>query len=147
MIRNARILIGVIAVLIVSLTMVGCDFLGLSGPSGPGELHANIISPTGAVDGAAVLELTGPTGLGSIRTGFGDVFFERDGNTTRVVIILDDPGLLTFHMRVEDVSELPEATVLQVADGNNELRASVSGYEIEWMQLADSDRDFHRSAQ
>jgi hypothetical protein len=50
-------------------------------------------------------------------------------------------------MRVEDVSVLPTATVIQVADGNNELRASVSGYEAEWVQLADSDRDLHRSAQ
>jgi hypothetical protein len=85
--------------------------------------------------------------LGSITSDFGDVFFQRDGNTTRVVLVLDDPGLLTFQMRVEDVSVLPEITVVQVADGNNELRLSVSGYEAEWVQLADSDRDLHRSAQ
>ncbi len=147
MTKTARTLTSVTAALLLAATATGCDFLGLSGPSGPGELHANILSPDGAVDGAAVLELTGPTGFGSLTTDRGDVFFERDGNTTRVVVVLDDPGLITFTMRVEDVSELPEVTVVQVADGNNELRSSVAGYDYEWVQLADSDRDFHRSGQ
>jgi hypothetical protein len=145
--KRARILTSVTAALLFSATVAGCDFLGLSGPSGPGELHANILSPDGAVDGAAVLELTGATGLGSITSDDGDVLFERDGTTTRIVIILDDPGLLTFKMRVEDVSELPNAIVVQVADGNNGLRSSVTDYEVEWVQLADSDRELHRSAQ
>jgi hypothetical protein len=129
------------------VALIGCDVLGLSGPSGPGELHANILNPSGAVDGAAVLELTGPTGQGSITTNNGDVFFQRDGNTTRVVLILDDPGLLTFQLKVDDVSDLPAVTIVQVADGNNELRTSVSEYEAEWVQLADSDRNFDRGAQ
>jgi hypothetical protein len=146
-IGNARSKASVIAVLFVFMTMVGCDFLGLSGPSGPGEIHANIMSPDGAVDGAAVLEITGPTGLGAITSDFGEVYFQRDGNTTRVIIILDDPGLLTFQMRVEDVAELPEVTVVQIADGNNVLRTTATEYEIEWVQLADSDRGLHRSAQ
>lgn len=147
MTKNARITTSVICSLCVSAALIGCDVLGLSGPSGPGELHANILNQSGAVDGAAVLELTGPTGMGSITSGNGDVFFQRDGNTTRVVLILDDPGLLSFQMRVDDVSELPTVTVVQVADGNNELRTSISDYEAEWVQLADSDRDFHRGAQ
>jgi hypothetical protein len=145
--KNARILTSVIISLCVSAVLVGCDVLGLSGPSGPGELYANILSPDGAVDGAVVLEITGPTGSESITSDFGDVFFERDGNITRVVLVLDDPGLLSFQMRVEDVSELPTVTIVQVADGNNQLRTSVSEYETEWVQLSDSDRDLHRGAQ
>jgi hypothetical protein len=67
------------------------------------------------------------------------VFYEHDGSTTRLVVILDDPGPITFRVRVDDVAELPSATVIQVADGDNELRTSLSEYEIEWVQLADSD--------
>ncbi len=147
MTKNVRVRTSVFTLMCVSAALVGCDVLGLSGPSGPGELHANILSPDGSVDGAVILELAGPTGTGSITSDFGDVFFERDGAITRVVLILDDPGLLSFRMRVDDVSELPTVTIVQVADGNNQLRTSVSDYEAEWVQLADSDRDLHRSAQ
>jgi hypothetical protein len=145
--KHARILVSAISVVLISVSVAGCDFLGLSGPSGPGELHANVVASGVANDGAAVLELTGVTGLGSINSDDGDVFYERDGNTTRVVVVLREPGLITFFMRVEDVSEIPSLTVVQVADGNNELRSSISDYDVEWVQLADSDRELHRSVQ
>lgn len=144
--KNPRTLACVISALFFAATVTGCDLLGLSGPSGPGELHAIVVSQN-ALEGASVLELSGPTGLGAILSDDGEVFYERDGTTTRVVVILDDPGQITFYMRVEDVSELPSLTVVQVADGNNELRSSIAGYDVEWNQLADSDRQMHRSAQ
>ena len=143
MTKNARICATVVSALLIPTTALGCDFLGLSGPSGPGALHANVVSPN-AFDGAAVLEITGGLGLGSITSDDGEVFYERDGGTTRLVIILEDPGPITFQIRVDDVAELPSATVIQVADGNNELRTSLSGYDIEWVQVADSDLDLHR---
>ena len=86
-----------------------------------------------------MIELTGPTGIDPIRCDNGQVFFDRDGNTTRVVVILDEPGQISFEMRVADVGELPSATIVQVAGDDNALRTSVSEYEIEWVQLADSD--------
>ena len=138
MTKNARILATVVSALCLSVTATGCDFLGLSGPSGPGELHANIVSPN-AFDGAAVLEISGGLGIGSITSDDGDVFYENDGGTVRLVVILHDPGPITFKIRVEDVAELPSVTVIQVADGNNELRTSLSDYEVDWAQVADSD--------
>ena len=143
MTKHARFCTTVISALLISATALGCDFLGLSGPSGPGELHANIVSAN-AFDGAAVIEITGGLGIGTITSDNGEVFYQNDGGTTRLVVILDDPGPITFQVRVEDVAELPAATVVQVADGNNELRTSVSDYEIEWMQVADRDLDLHR---
>ena len=138
MTKNARILATVVSALCLSVAATGCDFLGLSGPSGPGELHANIVSQN-AFDGAAVIEITGGSGLTWITSDDGEVVYEHDGSTTRLVVILDDPGPITFRIRVDDVAELPSATVIQVADGDNELRTSLSDYEIEWVQLADSD--------
>ena len=146
MTKNARIFMSVVSALLISATVTACDFLGLSGPSGPGELYATIVSPN-AVDGAAVLELTGVSQLGYVRSDHGDIFLSSDGGTTRVVVLLDDPGPIRFHIRVEDVAELPSVTVVQVADANNELRSSLSGYDVEWVQVADSDREFHRSTQ
>ena len=143
MTKNARFCTTIVTGLLLSTTVAGCDFLGLSGPSGPGELHANVVSPN-ALDGAAVLEITGGLGLESITSDDGEVFYERDGGTTRLVVILDDPGLITFRFRVDDVAELPSATVIQVADGDNELRTSLSDYEVEWVQVADSDLELHR---
>jgi hypothetical protein len=133
----------IVSALIICTTATGCDFLGLSGPSGPGELYASIVSPN-TLDGAAVIEITGGSGLGSITSDNGEVFYEHDGGTTRLVIILENPGPITFRVRVTDVAELPSAMVIQIADGNNELRTSLSDYEIEWIQVADSDLDLHR---
>ena len=129
----------------LSSTFAACDFLGLGAPSGPGELHAYITSPNQA-EGAAVLELTSGLSLGTITSNDGDVFYRHEGGTTRLVVILHDPGEITFHMRVDELSEIPSVTIVQVADGNNELRSSVSEYEVEWVQIADGDRYEHRSA-
>lgn len=138
MTKYARLLTTVVSVLLVSVTAAGCDFLGLSGPSGPGTLYATVVSPNTS-DGAALIEITGGLGLGSTTSDHGEVFYEHDGGTTRLVVVLDDPGPITFQIRVEDVAELPSATVIQVSDDTNGLRTSVSGYEIEWTQVADSD--------
>lgn len=138
MTKNVRMLAAFISALCLSAAATGCDFLGLSGPSGPGELHAIIVSPN-AYDGAAVIEMTGGSGLTWLTSDDGEVIYEHDGSTTRVIVILDDPGPITFRIRVEDVAELPAATVIQVADGNNELRTSLTDYDVEWAQVADSD--------
>jgi hypothetical protein len=141
--KEIRLRTSIASALLISAAITACDFLGLSGPSGPGELYANIVSPN-ATDGAAVIEITGGVGLGTITSDDGEVFFQHDGATTRLVVILDDPGPITFRVRADDVAELPSATVIQVADGNNELRTSLSDYEIEWAQVADSDLELHR---
>ncbi len=143
--RNARITASAAVALALSIAFAACDFLGLSGPSGPGELHATVTSSRGTPDGAAaVLELTGLTSPEYIKCDQGQVFHRSDGTTTRVVVVLDGPGPIIFFLRVKDVADLPSGTVIQVADGNNELVSSVEDYEIEWMRVADSDLDAHR---
>lgn len=143
--NNIRLLMPAVFASAVIAAIAACDILN-PGPSGPGELRANIVSPN-ANDGAAVLELTGGAGLGLVTTDNGEAFYQHDGATTRVVVVLENPGLITFMVRVEDVAALPSVTVLQVADGNNELRTSVSGYDVEWVRLADSDLRLQRRGQ
>jgi len=143
--KNSRILSGVISASVMIAAIAACDIFS-PGPSGPGELHANLVSPN-ATEGAAVLEVTGGVGLGLVTTDHGQAFYQADGGTTRVVVILDDPGQITFQIRVQDVAELPSVMVVQVADGSNELRTSLTGYDVEWVQLADSDLDLHSGGQ
>jgi len=144
--KNSRIITSAVSALLLSTAIAGCDILGLSGPSGPGELVANLLSPYPA-EGAAVLEVSGVVGLGPVTADNGEVFYEADGSITRVVVILDDPGQIALHIRTQDVADLPTVTVVQVASGNNELRSSLDGYDVEWVQLADSDLNLRRGIQ
>ena len=146
MTKNSRMITSAVSALLLSVAIAGCDVLGLSGPSGPGELVANLLSPN-PTEGAAVLEVSGVVGLGSVTTDNGEAFYETDGSITRVVVILDDPGQITFNIRTQDVADLPAVTVVQVADGNNELRSSLDGYDVEWAQLADSDLNLRGGTQ
>jgi len=104
-------------------------------PLGPGALEATLVSPNGP-EGAVVLELAGP-GLGAVTVAEGEVFGQADGNTTRLVVIRDIPGQIRFRIQVLERSEPPAATVLEVADGANELRASISGYQVEFTPVID----------
>jgi hypothetical protein len=38
--------------------------------------------------------------------------------------------VIQFHVETEDVGDLPSVRVIQVADGQNELRSSLSAYEV-----------------
>jgi hypothetical protein len=116
--------------------LAGCDLFGPDGPSGPGWLQADLVSPN-ASESAVVLELVGGRGLGSPALEGGELFFEQDGNTLRIVAVLDDPGSIRVDLRTDDVARLPSAAVIQVADGENELRASLEGYEVSFTKVPD----------
>ena len=98
-----------------------------AGPT-PGELEATLISPNGP-EGAAVFEIAA-LGLGPITMQGGQVFTSETGQVTRVVVILDAPGQLAFRIAVDDVDAPPGVTVLEVADGDNNLQPSLSGYGV-----------------
>lgn len=112
-----------------------CDS-GPTGPSGPGQLDALLISPNGA-EAAAVLQLTG-TGIGAIEVEGGNLFRETDGNATRIVVILDEPGNVRFKVHVAERSEPPGVLVLEVADGNNEVRSQLGAYRVEFTPVIDT---------
>jgi len=113
---------------------VGCDDLGPSGPRGPGSIHVDLVSPNGA-EGSAVFELVGGTGLGTVSATGGEVFHEREGDTLRIVVVLDVPGEIGVRIETDDVRDLPSVTVVQVADGHDQLRSSLAGYHVELFQL------------
>jgi len=125
-----------VAACLVLFAVVACDLLGPSGPSGPGWLHIDLQSPNGE-EGAAVFELAGGRDLGVVSLDGGDVFYEPDGSTIRIVVVMDDPGPIRLEIRTEDVAKLPSAAVVQVADGENRLRSSLAGYRLSFTKVPD----------
>jgi hypothetical protein len=93
-------------------------------------LHAVLTSPAGA-EGAAVLELTS-AGLGEVTPVEGRVFARQGAGVVTLIIILDEPGEITFRVSVADIRSPPTVTVLEVADVEDQLRASLEGYEVQF---------------
>lgn len=81
-------------------------------------------------EGAAVVLLLGAP-VASVESDEGQVFFSTRGDTTRVVLVRDEPGPLRFDLRLSDPTSEPTGVVLQVADGQNRLRDDVARYRVE----------------
>ncbi len=120
-----------IAVTVLVLAAVGCG--GDVGPEiRPGFLTASLVSPNGA-EGAALISVVG-VGVGNVESTGGRVFTFSRGDTTRILVVLDSPGVLGFRFSVPDVGSPPVAMVVQVADGGNALRADLSAYRVRFSQ-------------
>jgi hypothetical protein len=89
-----------------------------------------LISPEGP-EGSAVLELTS-AGLGEVFAAEGKLFARQGAGVVTLVIILDEPGDIAFRMSVADIRSPPTVTVLDVADGDDQVREALVGYEVEF---------------
>ena len=96
--------------------------------SAPGTLTARVESPNGA-EGAALIRLIGG-GVAFVEPLTGDLHTSVVGDTTKVLVVLDTPGDVAFRLNVADTTRPPVATLIQVADGQNELRAGLLGYSV-----------------
>ena len=112
--------------------------IGELGNGGP-EANANMIAIREAQaaaaaeigpEGSAVFELTGGADLSVTSSTGGEVFYEHSAGSSRVVIVMDDPGQISFRVETGDVGVVPTVDVIQVADGQDQLRSSLSGYEV-----------------
>jgi hypothetical protein len=139
--RVDRIRRGILLFLLISSPVLACSDLGPGEAKGPGAIHVDLVSPNGA-EGSAVFQMAGGMGLGEVTSFGGEVFYNHDygSETSRVVVILDTPGQIQFKIRTADVRELPEITLIQVADGSDDLRISLDGYRIERVQVEDEGR-------
>lgn len=107
--------------------LFGC---GDEGPEyRPGVRTAVVVSPAG-VEGAALVELRGP-GIEGVSPVEGRVFHHARADTVRVIVVRDDAGELRFAVALADTLNPPRGTVLEVADAGNELRSTVSAYDVE----------------
>jgi M6 family metalloprotease-like protein len=97
-------------------------------PTGPGQFQLEVLG--GYTDDAAiVLELIG-SGISDVTAINGDLYFNNLGTTTRIVVVLREPGTISFLVDVEDVGEPPTVSLIEVANGDNELRTSTTQYTV-----------------
>ena len=115
------------ALAVAALAFAGCE--GSTRPDGPGTLTAALVSPNGA-EGAAILDVVGPV---ESFNGSSDVSVHTTptANGVRAIVVRLSPGALQMSMRVPDVSNPPAITVVEVAGGNDKLRPSISGYQVD----------------
>ena len=111
---------------LLTAAAIGCDS---TPPDNGGGWVATLGAPAGALDGAAVVELRG-AGIQTVTATNGQLFTEATDSTVRVVVVRDTPGTISFNVQLERGSAMPRATVLEVADGNDVLRATPTQYSV-----------------
>jgi hypothetical protein len=81
-----------------------------------------------------VVELTGP-GINAVTPVDGELFVGVAGNTARVVVLPEQPGLIRFLINVDDRSMPPSTRLIEIADSENQLQ-STEGYRFEFQPSA-----------
>lgn len=109
------------------LSLGACDRGGTGSEDG-GEYRVVLESPNGA-EGAAAIELTGP-GIQSVTAPAGRLFTQTAGATTHVVLIHEPAAPIEFRVTMAPGQKPPAARVVEVADGNDQPRASLDGYRV-----------------
>ncbi|MDQ3082932.1 MAG: hypothetical protein M3R07_12050 [Gemmatimonadota bacterium] len=113
---------------LATIALTACDE---STPSdGPGTVTAALVSPNGA-EGAAVVDVAGA--VENISGATGVVVYTTPSPTgTRVILVRAMPGNLEMSFRTQDISRPPNLSVVEVADGNDAIRSSLTGYRVEF---------------
>jgi len=100
-------------------------------PGGSGRLTASLTSPNSS-DGAILLELRGSSIHGvTLSNSSWKMFADSSGTPLRIAIMgsITSGALLTFEVPDVSAASSYTATIVDVADGANKLRAS-SGYAL-----------------
>ena len=99
-----------------------------TGTEDGGEYRAVLQSPNGA-EGAAAIELTGP-GIQSVTASGGRLFSQASNGTTRVVVVHQTAAEIAFRVTMAPGQAPPAARVVEVVDGNDLPRTSLTGYSV-----------------
>lgn len=105
-----------------------------AGPvSGPGKMTATLLSPNGA-EGAALVVLLGDD-VGAVgAVGDTEVYSHAGATSTQVVLINQAGGDLAFQVAVADTTQPPAFVVQEVAGPDDELRAELTEYALEFVR-------------
>lgn len=119
------------------LTLAACD-PGGSGPPEPegGTFHAVLESPNGA-EGAVSLQLTGG-GIASLEATGATLLASTVSGGKRVVVLKEPAGSIEFDLTIERGNDVPEVQVLEVVDGQDQPRASLAGYDVEFTRTGEA---------
>jgi hypothetical protein len=110
------------------VSLGACERGGGTTTEDGGEYRAVLESPNGA-EGAAAIELSGP-GIQSVVASTGRIFTQSAGTTTHVVLVQEPAGAMEFRVTMAPGQAPPAARVVEVADGNDQPRASLAGYRV-----------------
>jgi hypothetical protein len=110
------------------LALAACEGGTGASSSAGGEYLAALQSPNGP-EGAAMLELTGG-GVEAIAAASATLFQQPVNGGVRLMLIREAPGRVEFRLIVAPGSELPTVRVVQVVDGDDNVRPSTDGYEV-----------------
>jgi hypothetical protein len=133
MIPSKRGIARMMAGLALVLCLTGCGD-GSTGPEGPtpGTLTVTLTTPN-ADDGAILLTVSGPD-MTQVTAADGSLYFRHAGGTGAVTAVLvgdvQAGSLLTFHVPDVTAAGSYSATITQVADRSNTVRASLAGYAL-----------------
>jgi hypothetical protein len=94
-----------------------------------GLYYVDLVAPEGHEDGAVLIQLQGG-GIAEAVQVHGRMWSEMSPGGARVLLMTAWPGPLRFQVRLQDAPALPRAEILQVADIDNRLRGSLSGYSV-----------------
>lgn len=114
----------------VMLALAACD----DGPQTPptptgGDYDAVLQGPTSS-ESAALVELTGG-GIEDVQsTGPALVASSPVSGGRRVVVVRTAPGAIGFRVRMAPGSEAPTARIVELADDKDQLRTSLTGYQV-----------------
>ena len=116
---------------LLAATIFLCAACSDHGPVGDLELlTATLVSPNGA-EGAAVIVLYDVAGV-LAPVGDTEIYQSQGAALTRLVLINQVGGALSFEVPVPSGGVPPIAIVQQVAGPDDELRTSLSGYRVEF---------------
>lgn len=114
--------------LLAVLAAAACDGGGTGAASEGGEYIAALQSPNGD-EGAAMLEMT-TEGVEDVSASSATLFRQPISGGVRMMLIRDAAGRVEFRVRMAPGHELPTVRVVQVVDGDDNVRASTDGYEV-----------------
>jgi hypothetical protein len=131
---RARALLAAFSLVAVAALAVACGESPNEPPTPvPGTLTVTLVTPR-ADDRAIVVRVTGPEGMTEVATANASYALHSRGTGTsfRAAAFGDLAGGALLRFQVPDVNRSAEyaATVVEVSDGANALRADLAGYRL-----------------
>jgi hypothetical protein len=129
-----RLLSGIWLALSMSAGPLGCGpETATTSNSNANPIFAATLSSPNGPEASAYIALSG-TGIVRVTAQDARVFSNTQGNTTHVVLVREQPGLLQFRVEMKDASSVPTGSVIEVAGGDNKTRTDLSKYRLEISQ-------------
>lgn len=119
---------GRLAALLILPALLVAAACGDSQDPEPGDVLVSLVSPAGD-EGGAVFRIVGET-VTTAGTGQGSVFVRQVEGESRVVLVREPAGPLSFTLTVDDVNRPPTVEVVEVVGPDDALRTTLSAYDV-----------------